>query len=125
MKVFASLFSKSDRDPTRVALVGLRRVRNPPIVRKRHERVNFAKGKRGKTHKWGVSLVSHKCNFNCLPLFFGGKRRKEKLTKETPFFARLRLALRKLLKKLEQNFHCFGSAKATDKSKFEKINHIW
>ena len=27
---------------------------------------------------------------------------------------------RKLLKKLEQNFHCFGSAKPTDKSKFEK-----
>ena len=84
MKVFASLFSKSDRDPTHGALVGLRRVRNPPIVRKRHERVNFAKGKRGKTHKWGFSLVSHKCNFNCLPLFFGGKRRKEKLIKETP-----------------------------------------
>ena len=63
------LFSRKETaDPTRGALVALRRGRNPPIVQKRHERVNFGEAERGKTHKWGFSLSYVKHLFYCSPL---------------------------------------------------------
>jgi hypothetical protein len=70
MKVFPSLFSKSDR-PSNARSVG-RASQGAKflIVRKRHERVNFGEAERGKTHKWGFSLSTQRLSSLFVRFFF-------------------------------------------------------
>ena len=48
------------------------------IVRKRHERVNFGEAERGKTHKWGFSLLNKGFYIRLTAFFFDTKGTKKK-----------------------------------------------